>query len=237
MRSDMAKVVTERPRSGSAARSAKTGHRLSWNEVEQAIMTDDAGPSRHPVSRRRQYDDPKSFTDVLGPLRGYLRKQVGRPWNDVFSELSRTLDRRSITGLHIWDHVQWEVTLHAHIAADGTVWTKRRYWSEMYQLDRDDLYVHPVDGLLKAATKNASRRYRYRKPKTTKIDLAPDCWLDQVEGIWYRFDRRTWMEATPERRNEAGVVTQAAGQRPMSAVTKRQLGRKDLRTHGLKNAA
>ena len=74
------------------------------------------------VRRRRgagRYDDPKDFSDVLGPLRRYLHKQVGRPWNKIWSEITQTLDSRSLTGLHIFDHIRWEVEQKAWIGEDG----------------------------------------------------------------------------------------------------------------------
>lgn len=79
MRSDMAKVVTEAPRRGHANPSNKWGRRLSKDEYE----LDDHGPARASTARRRQYSDPKDYSDLLGPLRRYLRKQVGRPWDKV----------------------------------------------------------------------------------------------------------------------------------------------------------
>jgi hypothetical protein len=74
MRSDMAKVVTEAPRRGHGNPSRKWGRRLRKDEYE----LDDHGPARASSARHRQYD-PKDFSDVLGPLRRYLRKQVGVP--------------------------------------------------------------------------------------------------------------------------------------------------------------
>src|SRR5687768_16772930 len=101
----MAKVVTERPRSGHANPSRKWGRRLNPNEFD----LDDHGTARAPVARRRQYTNWKEFSDLLGPLRRYLCKQVGRPWDKVWSELTRSLDSRSLTGQHIFDHIRWEV--------------------------------------------------------------------------------------------------------------------------------
>src|SRR5437764_249850 len=102
MRADMAQVVTESPRSGSSNPSLKTAWRLSRNEFD----ADDHGASRHPISRYRQFGHAaREFSDLLSPLRRYLHKQVGRPWNDVYSDLSQHLDRRSLTGIHIWGHV------------------------------------------------------------------------------------------------------------------------------------
>ena len=76
MRNDMAKVVTEAPRRGHRNPSKKWGRRLTTDEYD----SDDHGPSRAPTARYRQYGwNAKEFSDVLGPLRRYLRKQVGRP--------------------------------------------------------------------------------------------------------------------------------------------------------------
>ena len=85
MRSDMAKVVTERPRRGHGNPSKKWGRRLGKNEYD----AEDHGPTRAPIARHHQYGwNAKEFSDLLGPLRRYLRKQVGRPWNKVWSEIS-----------------------------------------------------------------------------------------------------------------------------------------------------
>jgi hypothetical protein len=152
MRSDMAKVVTEAPRRGHANPSRKWGRRLRKNEYE----LDDHGPARASSARRRQYDDPKDFSDVLGPLRRYLRKQVGRPWNKIWSEITQTLDSRSLTGLHIFDHIRWEVEEKAWIGEDGRVYRKRQ-WGAVVPVD--GLYVHPLSGLLRSAPDG---RFRFR---------------------------------------------------------------------------
>ena len=142
MRNDMAKVVTEAPRRGHSNRSAKWGRRLCKDEYAH----DDHGANRAPVSRHRQYGwNAKEFSDSLGPLRGYLRKQVGRPWDKVWSEITATLDSRSLTGQHIFDHIRWEVELDAWFGNDGRVYHKRR-WGTVASVS--GLYVHPVTRLL-----------------------------------------------------------------------------------------
>ena len=114
MRHDMARVVTERPRAGHGNSSKKWGRRLNTNEFD----LDDHGPNRAPIARRRQYSNSKEFSDLLGPLRRYLRKQVGRPWDKVWSDITQTLDSRSLTGQHIFDHIRWEVEHEAWIAEE-----------------------------------------------------------------------------------------------------------------------
>ncbi len=150
MRSDMAKVVTEAPRRGHANSSKKWGRRLSKDEYG----LDDHGPARAATARRRQYSDPKEFSDLLGPLRRYLRKQVGRPWDEVWSEITQTLDSRSLTGQHIFDHIRWEVEQEAWIGDDGRLFHKRR-WGAIEL--KDGLYVHPVTGLVGCKLERRSR--------------------------------------------------------------------------------
>ncbi len=144
MRNDMAKVVTEKPRRGHGNSSMKTARRLSKGDFD----ADDHGPMRHAVSRNRQYADPKTFSDLLGPLRRYLRKQVGRPWNAVYSDLSAALDKRSLTGLHIWDHIRQEVEQRCELGAGGRVLCYQA--AARYRGGEPvwGLYVHPMNGLL-----------------------------------------------------------------------------------------
>jgi hypothetical protein len=138
----MAKVVTERPRSDHGNPSRKCGRRLNPKEFD----LDDHGPNRAPIARRRQYGSNwKEFSDLLGPLRRYPRKQVGRPWDKVSSEITQTLDSRALTGQHIFDRIRWEVEQQAWIGEDGGLYHKRG-WGTIELVDR--LYVHPVTRLL-----------------------------------------------------------------------------------------
>lgn len=142
MRKDMAKVVTERPRSGHANASRKWGWRLRQHEYD----LDDHGPAYASSARHRQYGfNCKQFSDLLGPLRRYLRKQTGRPWDAVWSEITQTLDSRSLAGQHIFDHIRWDVTRNAEIDDRGRV-CFRKWYRELTPVW--GFYVHPVTGLL-----------------------------------------------------------------------------------------
>ncbi|MBC7777900.1 MAG: hypothetical protein H7246_20875 [Phycisphaerae bacterium] len=46
------------------------------------------------------------FGDNLEPLERFLRSNVGRPWSEVYSELSRQLDRSTVSGEHVFQHLQ-----------------------------------------------------------------------------------------------------------------------------------
>lgn len=145
MREDMSKVVTERPRRGHGLPSKKTaGPRIRRFDPDQEY--DD--PARLPVARRRQYGfEAKEFSDLINPLKRFLRSCIGRPWNKVHSELAQKLDRRSVAGAHIWNHVRWEVEIDCYIGADGLAYSNQR--RSRFEAPIEGLYVHPRTGLIR----------------------------------------------------------------------------------------
>jgi hypothetical protein len=146
MRDDMAKVVTERPRRGHGNKSKKTtGRRIRRYDAGREYDE----PTRLPVARGRQYGhDCKEFSDLINPLRRYLRSCVGRPWKKVHSELSRKLDRRSLSGAHIWTHMMREIETNCYIGADRLAYSNNRTY-QLAELPIEGLYVHPRTGLIR----------------------------------------------------------------------------------------
>ena len=47
----------------------------------------------------------KYFNDNLQPLTRYLQSNTGRPWNKVYSELCSRLDKTTVSGLHVFNHI------------------------------------------------------------------------------------------------------------------------------------
>jgi len=80
MREDMPKVIVERARRGDCR--ARKGRARSLDEL----------PSKEGMRRRYAVSgDWKELNENLAPLRRYLERQVGRPWNKVYSEISLRL--------------------------------------------------------------------------------------------------------------------------------------------------
>src|SRR5689334_16742725 len=89
MRTDMHKIVVERERARGLPGNRKWHKRLRY--VEGDDYEDEVKFASS--SRKRQYGYyAKEFSDVLAPLKGYLRRNVGRPWDKVYSELRQGLD-------------------------------------------------------------------------------------------------------------------------------------------------
>lgn len=222
MRPDMAKVVTEAPRRGHHSLSLKTAKRLSKDEWD----AEDHGSTRHPVSRHRQHGwNAKEFSDVLGPLRKYLRAQVGRPWNKVYSELSKTLDRRSLSGRHIWQHVEWEVLIHCQMVG-RQVWKKPPYESPVY-----GLYVHPLTGILRYTSKRQFGKWR-PKVNPNIVELETNRVLSRELGIWYLLTSKRVAVTKPQLTVHGEVVLVTIHK---DVKEKKQLNKKELKQYGVSN--
>lgn len=54
----------------------------------------------------------KEFDDKLGPIYRWLARQVGCPWDEVRSDVSKTFDTRTTAGRHIvYDHLLTSVEI------------------------------------------------------------------------------------------------------------------------------
>lgn len=209
MRSDMHKVVVEKPRSGSDRRSLKT--RWSLRDYDPEHEYDVA--KWMSSARHRQYGwNAKSFTDVLSPLFRYLHKQVGRPWNKVYSEMKASLDSRTVTGRHVFDHAMWAVKRYCHLKSDGRVYPNVSGFKGNTPVE--GLYVHPMSGLLCLAEPQKAVEAPADSPKRIKVDpstefvLEKGVWwletfvaLDPEEVVGRRFDRLTGKEVDIRRKD------------------------------------
>lgn len=131
MRPDMAKVIVERPR------------RLEGFSRKGRVLPLEELP-RHEGMRVRHVRNwgGKVLNENLAPLRRYLVRQVGRPWNKVYAEVSAHLRPTSAVQQHVRDH------LHDFVAVKP-----RRLANQLRQRPGSDLwfqpfYVDPRTGLL-----------------------------------------------------------------------------------------
>ena len=94
MREDMSRVIVERPRLG--------GDR---GRKGRSVSSDDL-PKQEGMRRKHVLSgDCKVLNENLSPLRRYLERQVGRPWNKIYSEIARYLRADSTVQQHVRDHL------------------------------------------------------------------------------------------------------------------------------------
>lgn len=164
MRHDMDRVIQETARAGSSNPSKKTSLRIrhhNGSEFEDL-------PKRLSVSHaKHQSGFSKSPGVTLRPLRRFLQKNIGRPWNDIYSEICQSIDRRTSRGHDLFCYLEWEVYVRCIIGEDGKVYSYHRWGG---RTPVSGFYVHPETRLLEWAK---PVRYKVRSPIVSRIEFAP----------------------------------------------------------------
>jgi len=241
MREDMSKVVIERPRLGHGLPSRKTRLRIRRYDPDKEY---DDLPSRVSGSRSKyiRSREIKYFSDLIGPLRRFLRKNVGRPWNLVYSEMKEILDDRTVTGRHVFEHVEWEVETHALIGDDGELYKLEygRRYQPIYEF-----YVDPRTGLLCWSDNESSER-RLRKlrklerdaPEVNRVLLSINTCYAKLNGIWYFIEFKNYEnEDDRDQANQPlrSILIPEISSASLLLLRKKQLSHKELKTAKLKN--
>ena len=229
MRSDMGKCVIERPRSGSSNPSAKARWYGKITQDDEGYDYD--GMTKLPSSRKQEAYHPKigekNFTDVLGPIEGYLRSSVGRPWDDVYSELCVGLGRFSWPMRHVLAfHVN--VAINTWEGADGHIWFDDKYGP--HKVDggyRSEFYVHPRSKTLQY---KKQERFKYRpKKEGESVKLADSRHMVKINGLWF-IGRYKDMEYPEHRRYCSGCeACKWPNTRTQTFVTEKSASRKEIR--------
>ncbi len=144
MRPDMDEVVIERPRV--RARYSYHDFRVRASHRDDPEALDDL-PKKQGY-RRPYINDSKEFSDLLGPLHRFMISCVGRPWDDVYSEIRQQINPSSTVQIHILNHVFQFVDIHTWIGEDGRVWAPGWFGGRPMHVSDGDLYVHPHTGVL-----------------------------------------------------------------------------------------
>lgn len=168
MRKDLQKLLCEQERRGSG-RSYKEKRRSK--EFNETAFDPEFSAGREGMKVRyvRGYgEDMKDFSENFNPLWGIIRKNTGRKWDDVYSELCQVFDMRNHVNAHILVHL-WDFVETKCWFEDGQVWTQGYSSIERIEDSRSEYYVHPVTGIL-THNPRPSWRAQYRKMRAETKD-------------------------------------------------------------------
>jgi hypothetical protein len=59
----------------------------------------------HESMKYKHGADTKYFKDNLEPMIRFLKSNVGKNWNKIYAVLCRRLSKRSVSGLHVFNHL------------------------------------------------------------------------------------------------------------------------------------
>jgi hypothetical protein len=183
MRDDMCKVIVERPRRG----GGRDGARSFRNSEDR--------PAR--IGMRVGYGNRKWLNENLAPLKRWLGRQVHRPWDKVYAELTEGIDRRNTVQDHIYAHLDDFVERNARLI-EGQVCIGPRWgrgaWTPVEQT-RTQLFVHPSTGILlpnRGAARTARRQKEAHAARRLDRPYAKYHIIDAATQ-WHQFDE-CWFE-------------------------------------------
>ena len=181
MRPDMKYIIIERPRThGDGGKSIPP--KGSKKRLRKQIEKEETFSFESNSPRRVYGWNCKELNENLRPLIRWLEKQVGRNWDDVYSEICQGLSVRNATSAHVRDHAEEFVRKDCTIV-DGEICDNVGKPLGEYHWGWKEFYVHPESGKL-CQLKHAPR-YKYNRHK----DWVPG--KDQnhryyfLEGVWY----------------------------------------------------
>jgi len=196
MREDMFKVIVERPR-------LIHGNWLGGGRepgFRQRMAREDV-PAK--VGMRASHNSRKWLNENLTPLRRFLEKQVGRPWNKVHAELLQGIDQRNTVQQHILTHIENFVHLavraEPRVDGHGRVRGYRFFGNDWrgrplpVEESRRPLFVDPRTGLLRVTGADAYRAEQHRRREAdaqaanreTRRVVNHGIELRKHEGVWY----------------------------------------------------
>ncbi len=173
MRSDMHKVLVERPRIHSLWTNTKGRTRVN--------TCTELAPTREPMSRGR---GSKVLNENLAPLVAFLRRRVGRRWDKIHSEICAQLRPSSAVQQHVLDHLADMVAVRV-IREDGKLLEYGRYGVRELggRWRRYSFYVCPESRRLMLMPPYP----RIVTPPRRDRVLVDECTqLHKIEGVWYR---------------------------------------------------
>lgn len=234
----MKHVLIDRPRTGGDGGKSKPP-KGSKKRFQKTPL--DEQPKFASSARHRVYGwNAKELNDHIAPLRRWLRSQVGRDWDDVWSEVCENLSTNGVATKHVRDHVEGYVEQNC-IIVDGEVCDSRGMGLKSWR----GFYVHPETNVL--CCHEDYRRYRRRKYKADWLEgKDEDHRYYLLKGIWYEVTLKPLpktrivinvydvvMAAQWERTDKKYIASSGEDctkyyGRKVYAASKRQLGKRDI---------
>lgn len=227
MREDMSKLLVERPRLGGGVKFQRSARR-KWQRIPI-----DEGPRAEAIKERWRQSKAgmKSLNENLAPLMRFLRRRIGRPWDEVYSEICERINRDSAVQLHIWQHLMMAVLLDSR-KIEERISDQRRYCG------RNWLYVDPRSKLLCEYKAEVTKRtIRARRREMPWLTVVSGRYHRRIDGLWYEIE----LAPLPHPASPAwdAVMRKSTAQLSRSdlqkayggcvyAARKRQLGKKEI---------
>lgn len=173
MKDSFSKLLVQRSRTKIAARVTRKTCKYPLLNIHEDL------PLREPLRGRNRHRYLKESHENRAPVGRYLERQVGRHWDEIFSEISASARHDKVNGRKLFYGLDIEVERSVHFVNERAVGLSG------YELYNGELYVHPDTGLLTRCDK-PRKRWRHVKqfPWQTIIVDSAHRYL-KLDGLWY----------------------------------------------------
>lgn len=183
MRPDLDKLLCEHER-------RQSGNRFHPYRRKKGFVANADGdnvPCREGMKLRYGYD-AKDFGEFLSPLKGQVRKAVGRRWDSFYSDLCKNFDMSRQTSQHILVHLYQYIADPKEVyVEDGELWVRDHGYGRVTRRlcdSQHDFFVDPRDGIIKKVKK---RRKVVAPEPVTVVKIGDDRELRLINGVWFDF--------------------------------------------------
>jgi hypothetical protein len=184
MRSDMSKVIVERPRlthpleNGSAYPRGHLKNRWAPNLEDAPRIESMGGTYAH-----------KWLNENLQPLVRFLRSRVGRRWDDVHSEIAARISCKSAVQKHVLDHLRDYVVENVRIVGTTVQYIRYHWYQPLESVGmRFRFYVDPDTRELCLAPVASRKRKVKEEADLDRRVLSADRELRRIHGVWYEVE-------------------------------------------------
>lgn len=191
MRPDMGKIAVDARRHGGWSGKKVDSKRRRGKHAGDVVEA----PTRESMSRTaRPYGSFRGLGENLAPLKRWLQKQVGRPWDEAYSELNQALQGGYTNLEHIKSHVLgWVHREHVKMI-DGWPHRMAYYrWSSRpwIELRKDEFYLDEK-GVIRTPPKNRMsplQKERERKKREKHVIMLDGMTAAvKLDGTWFAAD-------------------------------------------------
>lgn len=236
MRSDFNKLMCERERPHSSDCFGNYRQLKKFNDDYDYEVG-----GREGMKFRYGYDS-KSFNENLNPLYGFVRGNVGRKWDKIYSEICSTFDKRSVINQHILIHLFQYVEINIYVI-EGKLKYLATY-GKGYSDIKDghfDYYVDPRTGkLCFNKNKRPWRQVARERAEAAQVELAKtlrkideNTSLEKIEDVWYKIEEKKYFVKERYLDKVDGVVVEKTRNVPRVDIHKKQLNKKEIKLYGL----
>ena len=192
MRDDMAKLLVTTPRIGSSLKNQEVKKDRRSKSYEDLPSKS----SMRPKSAR--WTERKELNEYLNPLIRYLRKNCGKPWDKVYSNICANMDRRTVVQEHIFMHLfDFVVVKPSYI--DGEPY--RNTYGAMKLYKTGSTFYVDKNGILKEPK---NKRPKYSQIKNPNIRYINDNTYVKNNKVWFQatlvaldfpwnYEKRKWL--------------------------------------------